>query len=139
MSNSRLHSRILLVLLTACVGFILSLFFFNQTPVSFVKLIFQKAGIETEFYDTTDLYIFSKPADHMDILNEILEVVEKSGTGLIPGNDAGQDVTQQFRSYAANAENFANLSNIVATWDNKYLAFNNSKLFLFQIEGKKFI
>lgn len=137
LSNGRLHNRILLVLLTACVGFILLLFFFNQTPVSLIKLIFQKAGIETEFYDTTDLYNFSKPADHMDIINKILEAVEKSDTGLSQKNDTGQDVTQQFRSYAANSENFANLSNIITTWDNKYLAFNNSKLFLFQIEGNK--
>ena len=129
--------KILFVMLMACLFFIILLIYFNKTPVSFVKLIFGKIGVESEQFDNSNLYSYEEPVDELETLNSFLSILNVADTNLSSELIVGTDVTDKFFKYAGMIGDFINLSKLVTTWDNKYLAFNNSKLFLFQILANK--
>lgn len=136
-SSYPLRYKVLIVLLITCLSFIIVLIYFDKTPSSFLKLIFGKNSIQSEKFDNSSLYSYSEPVDQLETINSILDVLEESDASSIPKIDIGTDVTDKFLNYASIVDDFSSLSNLVTTWDNKYLAFNNSKLFLFQILGNK--
>ena len=136
-SRHPLNLQVLIVLLITSLSFISILIYLDQSPFSFFKSIFGKIGIQPEKFDNSSLYSYSEPVDHLEVIHSILDVLAESDASSIPKIDIGTDVTDKFLNYANIVEDFSSLSNLVTTWDNKYLAFNNSKLFLFQILGNK--
>ncbi|OGU64875.1 MAG: hypothetical protein A2W30_02750 [Ignavibacteria bacterium RBG_16_36_9] len=136
-SRHPLNLQVLIVLLITSLSFISILIYLDQSPFSFFKSIFGKIGIQPEKFDNSSLYSYSEPVDHLEVIHSILDVLAESDASSIPKIDIGTDVTDKFLNYANIVEDFSSLSNLVTTWDNKYLAFNNSKLFLFQILRNK--
>ena len=137
LSNYKFHQKVLIFLLILCFGFISILAYFDKTPSNFFSSIYRKIHNQAEQFDNSNLYHYSKPVDHLESVFSFLEILEESDSSSIPNTDFGMDVTDKFRDYADIVNDFSNLSNIITTWDNKYLAFYNSKLFLFQILENK--
>ncbi len=132
-----MQQKVSIVLLIICLSFIIILIYFDITPSSFIKSIFEKISIQSEKIDNSNSYSYSEPVDHIESVQSILNLLKENGSEAIPDIDIGTDVTEEFLNYANMVNDFGNLSNLVTTWDNKYLAYNNSKLFLFQVLGNK--
>lgn len=138
--SSQFWLTILLVSFTLCFCFLIILFYLNATPYSAIKLLLGKLENEEIVYDTSDLYDYSEPVAHLETVKLFWDLIENSE----PNNDhesvVGADVKNEFLSFTKLANDFINLSNLVTTWDDKYLAFNNRRLYLFQIStGKIFM
>ena len=125
--------KFLIILLIACSSFIILLIYFNMSPVTFIKFMFEKFGIDSEYYDNTNLYYYSESIDESESIKSFLTNLHETDKLVTSELNIGTDVTENFLTYAGLAGDFSYLSKLVTTWDNKFLAFNNSKLFLFQI------
>lgn len=138
MKNISPYKNIILILLLAvCLSFIFILGYFNKSPQSLLITLFGKFIDHNEQFDNTNLYHYTKPVDEFETVSSILKILDDVDAGNGITEDIGLDVTDNFRNYARLASDFSNLSSLITTWDNKYLAFNKSKIFLFEILGNK--
>ena len=125
------------LLLLLCLGFLFYLVLTNLSPLSAVNKLIKNFQSKGTVYDNTDLYSFSKPLDESEMIEEIISILEDKNESQMLEKSIGINVTDEFLNYANLVSDFSNLTKVITSWDNKLLAFDNSKLFLFQILDNK--
>lgn len=130
-------SKVLIILLFLCLTFIALLIYTDYSPSSLFNSVLQNISSEPKQFDNSNLYTHSEPIDHLESVNSILNVLKKPDTSSAPETDIGIDVTDRFINYTTLVSDFSNLSNLIASWDNNYLAFYDQKLLLFKILKNK--
>lgn len=135
-STNKLKLNILYIIILLSFGFILYLAYTNQSPIRFAKSFLSSFTDKQEKYDNTNVINKIEPFDESEIISSLVKILNQSGQTVKQENVTGENVTKNFLSFADLSEDFKSLSYLVSTWENKFLAFDKSTLFLFQVSGK---
>ncbi len=134
-NNSKLKLYILYSIILLSFGFILLLAYSNQSPIRFAKSILSSFTDKQQKYDNTNVVNKIEPFDESEIISSLLKIINQSGKTFKQENVTGENVTMNFTKFAELSEDFKSLSYIISSWENKFLAYDKSTLFLFQIAG----
>lgn len=135
--RSQFWFTLLALLFTVCFCFLIILFYLNTSPYSAINLLLGTLKNKELVYDTSNLYEYSEPVSHLHTVKRFVDLIGNPDLINDSASTIGVDVKSAFLQYVSLAEDFSNISNLITSWYDKYLAFNDRKLYLFQVKNGK--